>query len=404
MTVPAPLAAIDTLGPGFQARARALDEAESFPYENFKELAEAGLLNLTLAEKWGGQGLWSGSRYVAYYEILERLATYDSSTAQLLQVHAHALGICSLLATEEQAAKYLRPIAQAGQLVASVGSESKPTAVGGGMYASELTPLPDGPDGGPDRRWRLTCEKHFASLGPGADWLLIWVAVPGEAEYAERTVVLLVARDAPEVELIDEWDVMGMRSTVSWGVKITDYEVPADAVFGQPGDWRHTDPRTFTLGFTANHVGSAQAALDFAAGWVRARPHLASSELIQLMLGELAADVFAARSALYAAARLWEPAERGEAAETGEAADTDSAELASLQALHIAKRTVLETTRKAFEICGARSAFRLFPLERMYRDARTFTLHFRDEEYSRDIGAALIAGAFSGKGRIAGSK
>jgi alkylation response protein AidB-like acyl-CoA dehydrogenase len=205
-------------------------------------------------------------------------------------------------------------------------------------------------------------------------------------------VVLLVPRDAPEVELIDEWDVMGMRSTVSWGVKITDYQVPADAVFGQPGDWRHRDARTFTLGFTANHVGAAQAALDFTAGWVRSRRHLATSELVQFMLGELAADVFAARSALYAAARQWE---------TG---DPDGAELASLQALHIAKRALLETTRKAFEICGARSAFRLFPLEQMYRDARTFTLHFRDEEYSRDIGKALIAEAFAGKGRIAGSR
>ena len=379
------LAAVDSLGPRFRDRARALDEAESFPYENFKELAQAGLLNLTLAEKWGGQGLWSGDRYVAYYEVLERLASYDSSTAQLLQVHSHALGILSLLATEKQATRYLIPIAASGQLVASVGSESRPAAAGSGIYESELAPLPGG-------GWTLTCEKHFASLGPGADWLMIWVAVPGDGDYADRTVVLLVPRDAPEVELIDEWDVMGMRSTVSWGVKITGYEVPADAVFGEPGDWRHRDPRTFTLGFTANHVGAAQAALDFATQWVRARPHLSRSELVQLMLGELAASVFAARSALYAAARLWETA------------DGDAAELASLKALHIAKQTALAVTQRVFEVCGSRSAFRLFPLEQMYRDVRTFTLHFRDEEYSRDIGAALVTESFQAKRRIAGSK
>jgi alkylation response protein AidB-like acyl-CoA dehydrogenase len=382
------LATIDRLGPAFVARARAFDEAAVFPAENFADLRAAGLLNLTLDRRWGGQGLWDdrGRRgFVDYYEILERLATWDSSTAQLLQVHSHALGILSRAATPAQAARYLAPIVDAGQLVASVGSESAPASARGGQYTSELEPRPDG-------GWTLSCEKHFASLGPGADHLMLWIAVPGAGDYAARTVLILVPADAPEVEVFDEWDTLGMRSTVSWGVRVTGYQVPADAVFGVPGDWVAGDPRTFTLGFTANHVGAAQAALDFAIDWVRERPHLATSELVQFTLGDLAADLHAARSALYAAARLWE----------GE--DSDAAELDSQKALHVAKRVLLSTTQRVFEVAGARSAFRSLPLERMYRDARTFTLHFRDELYTRDIGRALVAGDYHAKAHVDGTR
>ena len=273
----------------------------------------------------------------------------------------------------------LRDIAANGRLVASVGSETNPRSTRSGDYVAELTPDGDG--------WRLTCNKFFASLAPAADFLLLWVAVPGDQPYPERTVTVLVPRDAAEVELIDQWDVMGMRPTVSWSVRIEDFPVPADAVFGTPGAWVRDDPRTFTLGFTANHIGAAHGAFDFALDWVRERSYMAQSDLTQHMLGEMASELAGARSALYAAADVWEHG------------DPDQAELESIKALHLAKRVLLDTTRRAFDVCGARAAFRLYPLEMMYRDARTFTLHFRDELTMRELGRALIEQRFSANAR-----
>jgi alkylation response protein AidB-like acyl-CoA dehydrogenase len=145
------------------------------------------------------------------------------------------------------------------------------------------------------------------------------------------------------------------------------------------------DPRTFTLGFASNHLGAAQAAFDFALEFVRERPYMATSDLTQHMLGELASDLAGARAAIYAAAEVWEQG------------DYDRAELESIKALHLAKRVVLETTRRAFDVCGARVAFRMYPLEMMYRDARTFTLHFRDELTMRELGHALISQRFAAK-------
>ena len=48
---------------GFAARAAEHDRTASFPFENFRELAEAGLLSLTVPAALGGAG--AGAEYAA---------------------------------------------------------------------------------------------------------------------------------------------------------------------------------------------------------------------------------------------------------------------------------------------------------------------------------------------------
>jgi alkylation response protein AidB-like acyl-CoA dehydrogenase len=369
---------IDELADGIRARAAELDRSGAFPAATFAELRAAGLLTLTLPEEYGGAGLWWGDRYRDYYELIERLARIDSPTAQLLQVHSHAAGILARLASEQQRKLFLPVIAQQGQLLASVGSEARPTGKLADLSRTELERRGDG--------WQLTCKKYFASLAPAADELLIWTAVPGAGSYRERSIIALVPRTAPEVSLTEDWDVLGMRATVSWGVSIDDYRVPDERLIGAPGAWTREDPRTFTLAFAANHIGAAAGALDFVLGWVRERPELASSEITRVALGAMSSELFAARSALRAAAALWE------------AGDYDTAELESIRTLHLAKRLALDVTQRAFDICGARATFRSYALERIYRDVRTFSLHFRDEQYMLQVGQALLDGEFHAKG------
>jgi alkylation response protein AidB-like acyl-CoA dehydrogenase len=373
------LEVIAGLADRIRARARDLDERAAFPAETFAELREAGLLALTAPPDIGGAGLWSEGRYRPYYELLEALARIDSVTAQLLQVHSHALGIACGLASASQREGLLAPIVARGALLASVGSEAKPTGKLADIARAELEEQPGG-------GYRLTCQKYFASGSSAADELLIWTAVPGPGPYAERSMIVLVPADVPEVELIDQWDVMGMRATVSHSVRITGYDVPSERLIGEPGAWTRRDPRTFSLAFAANHIGAAGAAMEFAENWVRDRPGLAASEITRATLGRMSSDLFAARSALWAAAELWD------------AGDHDAAELASIRTLHLGKRLALDLTQTAFDVCGARAVFRDRELERLYRDVRTFSLHFRDEQYMLEVGRELIEGGFHGKG------
>jgi alkylation response protein AidB-like acyl-CoA dehydrogenase len=385
------LDALARLLPLFRERQRLYDGPAEFPGANFQDLRGANLLALTIPEEYGGDGLWSGTKFADFYEILERAAAADSSTAQLLQVHSHASGMLAWHATPAQRDKYLPDIVRHGKLLASIGSEADVRSKGPEVYTAELAETSGG--------WVLNCQKHFASLAAAADYYLIWVAVPGPARYAQRQVFVLVPRGAPGVELINEWDTMGMRSTVSWAVKVTDYQVPADAVIGQPGGWATQDPRTFTLAYVANHLGTAQGAFDFTCQYVRERPYLAQSELVRVALGDMASNLYTVRSGLYAAARQWETAGAGGWCD----GDVNKAELMSLQALHGAKHVALDVTTRAFDICGARATFRLFPLEQMYRDLRTFTLHFRDDMYMLRVADAILnAESFTAKGKYTG--
>lgn len=372
------LARLDALLPLFRERRRMYDDAAEFPAANFVELREAGLLRSGVPKSFGGDGFW-WEHFADYYQLCEATAAACSSTAQLYQITTHGAGLLAWHATAEQRQKYLPDVANKGLLIASVGSEADPRATNAERYQAELTETSSG--------WRLSCHKHFASLGPGADYLLIWTSVPGAGSFMERQVFVLVPRDAPQVELINEWDTSGMRATVSWGVKITDYEVPADGIIGEPGAWAR-DPRTFTLAYVANHLGTAQGALDLARDFVRERRYLAENPIVQVALGEMSSQLGVTRSALYTAAELWEKA----AAEGFERDIVDQAELLGLQALHVSKQVALDVTRRVFDVCGARAAFRSLPFEAMFRDVRTFTLHHRDYDYMMRVGLASLEG------------
>jgi alkylation response protein AidB-like acyl-CoA dehydrogenase len=374
---------VDELGPGFRDRARELDAGSTFPEDNLAEAIGAGLHALCVPVDYGGAGLWRPGGYAAWYRVLERLAYYDSSTAQLLQVHNHAAGIIAWHGTEEQRARLLPQIVD-GALCSSLGSEAHLYENGAEVLEAELRCVPGG--------YSLTARKGFASVAAGATFLVVWAAIEGDQPYANRMVFAVVPRDAPGVTLLDDWQMLGMRSTVSCGVRFSDVFVPATDVVGRPGGWIADDPRTFSCAYAANHLGSAQAAFDFIAGYVASRPDLRASESVRVRLGRMDAKLFATRTCLYAtAARL----------DLGD--DADEVEADAVRTMHLAKELVLNVTFEGFELVGARAAHERYPLGRMLRDARTFTLHFRDDLYVDRLAALALGNGFSAKGGRGGS-
>jgi alkylation response protein AidB-like acyl-CoA dehydrogenase len=333
---------------------------------------------MTVPESHGGLGFWRmGGRFVPYYRVIETIARADSSTAQLLQVHCHATGMIAGLGNDAQRDFYMSEVVRDGRLIASCGSEAALGSTESGAKA-ELARAGDD--------YRLNARKAFASLAPAADYLNIWAAVEGDGPFHSRMVLVAVPRGIPGLELIDDWDTLGMRPTVSWSLQLTDVQVKPEWIIGQPGDWALRDPRTFTLAFAANHLGAAQAAYDFTRDYAAARPALAGSEIVQARLGDLSSKLYALRQAVYAAAAHWE---RGDT--------VNQAELDSIRALHLAKQVALEVTSEAYDICGARAAFNVYPLNQYLRDVRAFTLHFRDDAYMALLGRAELGQQFNAK-------
>ena len=104
------------------------------------------------------------------------------------------------------------------------------------------------------------------------------------------------------------------------------------------------------------------------------------------------AQLFAARSALRStAARL----DRGD--------DPDECEADAIRTMHLAKNAVLDIPYQGFDIVGARAAHERYPLGQMMRDARTFTLHFRDDLYVQRLADMAMGRGFSAKKARSGS-
>lgn len=377
------LAAVEELGPKWRERMAEHDRASTFPFENLAEARDAGLQRLTVPVEYGGFGYWLPGRFSGFYRILERMAYWDTNTAQLLQVHNHAAGIVGFHSTPDQRDRFLPQIVD-GAYLASLGSEAHLYENGAEALASELTAV----DGG----YRLTARKAFASVAAIAKYLVVWCAVEGDTAYASRMVFAVVPTDAPGVSLLDDWHMLGMRSTVSCSVAFDNVFVPAADVVGQPGGWIEHDPRTFSCGYASNHLGTAHGAFDFIAAYVASRPDLSSSEAVKVRLGKMDAQLFAARTALHStAARL----DRGD--------DPDECEADAVRTMHLAKNAVLDIPYQGFDIVGARAAHERYPLGQMMRDARTFTLHFRDDLYVQRLADLAMGKGFSAKKARSGS-
>ncbi|MCJ9706239.1 acyl-CoA dehydrogenase family protein, partial [Bradyrhizobium sp. SHOUNA76] len=77
------IARAEALATDFAARAAEHDRTGSFPFENFRELSEAGLLSLTVPAVHGGAG--AGARYAA--RVVGIIGKADPSTALVLSMH-----------------------------------------------------------------------------------------------------------------------------------------------------------------------------------------------------------------------------------------------------------------------------------------------------------------------------
>lgn len=352
------------LGPLLAENAARYDEESAFPAENFDALKEAGLTAMTVPKDYGGHGLWQDGNYLGLYLVFEELAKYCSSTSQLLQVHCHGTGYLAWSGTESQKARYFKEVVEGGKLFASFGSEASVRQTGPEPFDSMVKPTGD-----KEKPWRLSGYKGFASLAPGADYFAVWSLLEGTSRMAEGMVYAIVPADDPGVRLEDDWHVMGMRPTVSWGVHFDDIRLADDEIVGQPGEWVQDDPRTFSLAFASNHLGTAQGVHDYVLDFVRERPYLRDNPVIQVKLGEFDTMLESTRMLIWRGAWLWEQGQ------------WDAAEHASILALHSAKQTGLAVTNQAFDICGARVAYHSHPIGRAFRDTRTFTLHFREDRY-----------------------
>ena len=269
--------------PFLAERAPAAAAARQLPAETIAEYHAAGILRILQPRCFGGQQ----GRFSLFSQIVEELTYGCASAAWVYAVLAEHQWII---------AQY----PEAAQI--DVWGED-PEAVA----ASSLAPreavrhVPGG--------WRLSGRYPFSSGCDYAQWAIIG-AFLGEKGDPRHIAYLLVP--LAEVEIVDDWQVLGLLGTGSKSLVLHDVFVPehrsvmvSDLFAGTPpGALVHPDypvlraPRGFLVSYSLPPVAIAlgRRALDIACASLARRvsrgvTRLAKSEVVQMAIGEAAAAI-----------------------------------------------------------------------------------------------------------------
>jgi SfnB family sulfur acquisition oxidoreductase len=338
------------------------DAQRQLPVAEVQRLSATGLLAITVPRSLGGAEV--GAATLA--EVFRVLATADPSLAQIPQSHFVYVNVLKQQGTAAQQAFFFAEVL-AGRRIANAQSEA------GTKHVQEIrTRLVPEADGG----YVLTGVKHYTTGALFADWLGVLARGDDDELY-----VAYVPADAPGVEVLDDWDGMGQRTTASGTVRLDGVRVPAAQVV--PHHITFREPQLHgaqaQLLHAAIDVGIAGAALDEAVGFVRekSRPwfeagveRASEDALLIQRFGELAVTVRGAEALLASAA---ETVDRAQAALDEQTAAEASIAVATAKVA--ADRAAVELTNAIFEVSGTRSSLDALNLHRHWRNARTHTLH-----------------------------
>jgi alkylation response protein AidB-like acyl-CoA dehydrogenase len=227
-------------------------------------------------------------------------------------------------------------------------------------------------------RYVLNGEKRFIG-NAGLSNLYVVFARTGDPG-AGGISAFVVPGDAPGLT-VKRLRTMGMPGWRLGAPRFQDVEVPAENRLGREGDGFKIAMRTFDHSrptVASQSVGVAQGAVDLALDYALRRhtfgKPLIAHEGIQIKLGNLEAEVAAARALAYQAATF---------------VDENDPRMTKISAASklFASDVAMRATTEAVQVLGGNGYLKDFPAERMMRDAKVLQIY----EGANEIQALVIA-------------
>jgi alkylation response protein AidB-like acyl-CoA dehydrogenase len=247
---------LDDLLPLVAAEER--DQPDAFPAKSVRALFDAGLIAGPFAEALGGRGM----QLVEAVSVIEAVASVSPSVALIVSMPLGLAGIYGLgsaiapgahqSAFAEQAARVASDY-RAGRIYAACNSEK---GAGGSLAATKTTAARQS-----DGSFVLSGEKILASAGRNAATFFSTAKVnPQELAGAGVVEFFLVDVATEGVEVLNDWDGFGMRSTESHTVRYQ--RALAREMVGFPDFVRLVQPLEYWFClFAAIPLGCAKAIL-----------------------------------------------------------------------------------------------------------------------------------------------
>ncbi len=348
-----------------------LDEKEEFPWEIMKVVAQSDLFGLFIPEEYGGLGKGSLELCIAVEELSRACLGVSTTYA------ANALGSYPLLlfGTGEQKKRYLPDIAAGKKLAAFGLTEANAGSDAAGI---QTTAKREGEE------YVLNGTKQWITNGGEAETYTI-IAITDRAKGARGASAFVVEKGTPGFTFGKKEKKMGIRASATRELVFDNCRIPKDNIIGKEGYGFIVAMRTLDssrTGVGAQGVGVAQGAFDEAVKFARQRVQfchpIISFQAVQHMLADMATDIEAARSLVYAVARY---------TDSGAKEVSKESAMAKVFATDVGMRV----TVNALQVMGGSGYMREYPVEKMMRDAKILQIYEGTNQIQRNvIGQALI--------------
>jgi glutaryl-CoA dehydrogenase (non-decarboxylating) len=274
-------------------RIRELDRAHKFDRGILPQMAELGLLGISVPANYGGAGM----DYVCLGLASEELEYVDTSLRVIMSVHV-GLNSLTLLAwgTEDQKRRYLVPQAQ-GKQIATFGL-TEPSA-GSDARGIQTVAIKKGD------RYLLTGEKMWISLADVADNFLVFAWSDLEKKKQRDPsgmsafIVERTAKGFSSGTLTEKWGILAGNTGF---FKMEDVEVPAENLVGRDGEGFKIamfalDQGRYTV--AAGATGLIRACRDASVKYAKARKtfgvEIGSHQLVKELIAQMESDYQASR-------------------------------------------------------------------------------------------------------------
>jgi acyl-CoA dehydrogenase len=332
-------------------------ESDEIPADIVAEMRELGLFGLCIPEEYGGLGLTMEEEVLVAFEIAKTSPAFRSLIGTNNGIGSQGLIVDG---TEEQKRHYLPKLAS-GELIASFAL----TEPGSGSDAASLrtSARRDGDF------YVLNGTKRFITNAPEAGIFTVMARTNPEIRGAGGISAFIVEAGTPGLSIGKTDKKMGQKGAHTADVIFENCRVPAaNLIGGREGVGFKTAMKVLDKGrlhISAICTGAAERMLDDALRYAVERKQfgqaIAEFQLIQAMLADSKAEIYAARSMVLDAARRRDKRE-------------DISTEASCCKL-FASEMCGRVADRAVQIHGGAGYVSEYAIERFYRDVRLFRIY-----------------------------